>query len=78
MSDDVQNEDEITIAEMNVEGMPWYSPKRASRPETDPAFTKKEWRYIYQGALKAAGIVAIAASVFIILFVAFCVHVWFK
>ena len=72
------NEDDIVIADMNVEGMPWYKPGHREKVPVDSHYTVKEWLYIYRGALKAALVVGIGASVFLILFTLFCVKVWFR
>lgn len=71
-------EDDIVIADMNVEGMPWYKPKGHQKVTIDSHYSLKEWLYIYQGALKAALVVGICASAFLILFTLFCVKVWFR
>ena len=56
-----EGDDGRTIADMNVEGMPWYSPKghhsgAAGERKTgrETALTKDESRYYTWGALKAA------------------------
>ncbi len=73
------NEDEIVIADMNAEGMPWYKPKGVRQTvKVDSHYTIREWLYIYQGALLAALVVGICASLFLILFMLFCVKVWLK
>ena len=80
MDDEEKNcEDEIVIADMNVEGMPWYKPKGTrQKVNVDSHYTVKEWLYIYQGALKAALVVGLCAAAFLILFTLFCVKVWFR
>ena len=73
------NEDEIIIADMNVEGMPWYKPKASrQKVKVDSHYTVREWLYIYQGALRAALVVGICSSLFLILFILFCVKIWLK
>ena len=72
------NTEEIVIADMNVEGMPWYSPRKREPVKIDSRYSLREWLYIYQGALKAALIVGICASLFLVLFTLFCVFVWLK
>lgn len=55
-SDGSVNEDEITIAEMNVEGMPWYkTPEEVKRAEEMDKLdlTKKESRAMIKGAFQA-------------------------
>ena len=79
-------DDGRTIANMNVEGMPWYSPgKRISRrkdrekPEDrEEMLTKQESRYYTWGALKAALLVVGILCAGLVLFVLFCQHVWFR
>ncbi len=43
---------ETTIADMNVEGLPWYDPHRKSGKEK-PQLTKKEQRALIRGAYRA-------------------------
>ena len=80
-----EGDDGRTIADMNVEGMPWYSPEgrlsrseRRQREKNGEPLTKEESRYYTWGALKAALLVAGVMCGGIILFVWFCVAVWFK
>ena len=80
-----EGDDGRTIADMNVEGMPWYSPK-GSRPGTDRTrksggetfLTKDESRYYTWGALKAALLVVGVICTGIVLFILFCTKVWFR
>lgn len=62
---------ETTIADMNVEGMPWYKPdKRGGGQGTEiPPLSKSEQRALVRGALMAAlpligGLVLVLALVF--------------
>ena len=78
-------DDGRTIADMNVDGMPWYSPKKRlpgkERKETanrDEVLTKEESRYYTWGALKAALIVVGVLCAGLVLFVLFCQYVWFR
>ena len=71
-------EDDIVIADMNVEGMPWYNPEGSQKAKVDSNYTAREWLYIYRGAIRAALVVALGASAFLILFTLFCVKVWFR
>ena len=78
-------DDGRTIADMNVDGMPWYSPKKRlpgkERKETanrDEVLTKEESRYYTGGALKAALIVVGVLCAGLVLFVLFCQYVWFR
>jgi hypothetical protein len=80
-----EGDDGRTIADMNVEGMPWYNPgERLSRGERkqkareEAPLTKQESRYYTWGALKAALLVTGVMCAGIALFVLFCLHVWFR
>lgn len=77
---DVENEDEIVIANMNVEGMPWYQKDRKNIPVTNIPHdvpTNKETFMIILGSLKAALIIAGVFSVMLVLFTLFCTQIWF-
>ncbi len=71
-------DDGRTIANMNVDGMPWYEPERQD-PESSEKIqlTKEEQRYMIGGALKAALLVALVFGVVYFLFILFCTNVWF-
>ena len=80
-----EGDDGRTIASMNVEGMPWYSPggpasgeKEKERDGQEPALTREESRYYTWGALKAALLITGFLCAGIILFVLFCQFVWFR
>ena len=82
-------DDGRTIADMNVEGMPWYSEQK-NKPEnkgendfTDLTF--KEKRAMMRGILGAALLIADLISFFphyillvFFLFILFCSYVWLK
>ena len=74
-----------TIADMNVEGMPWYTPeKKRSREERKAregqpeVLTKEESRYYTWGALKAALLVVGVICAGLVLFILFCQFIWFR
>ena len=80
-----EGDDGRTIANMNVEGMPWYSPgghlsraERKQKAREGETLTKEESRYYTWGAVKAALLVTGIMCAGIVLFVLFCVHVWFR
>ena len=80
-----EGDDGRTIASMNVEGMPWYSPggpasgeKEKERDGREPALTREESRYYTWGALKAALLVIGVMCAGVVLFVLFCQFVWFR
>ena len=75
------DDDGRVIANMNVDGMPWYlrdQKKAASSNSNMEDLTKEETRAIIWGTVKAglliAGVFLLAALIFIL----FCIHVWFK
>lgn len=79
-----EGDDGRTIANMNVEGMPWYVPggpvsrkERKKKAAEDPPLTREESRYYTWGALKAALLVTGFLCGGIILFVLFCQFIWF-
>ena len=79
------DDDGRTIANMNVEGMPWYHPRKAAEPGEEASgsasrqpMTREEARYYTWGALKAAlAVVGIMCGA-LVLFVLFCQFVWFR
>ena len=78
-----EGDDGHTIANMNVEGMPWYRPERPDLPPvtgngSQDELTKKQMRMYTASALKAALLVASVMSLGLVAFVAFCVFVWFR
>ena len=75
-------DDGRTIADMNVEGMPWYVPGKAEDPGDDGAdhyrMTPQEQRMYTFAAIKAALlVVGVFAAVFAA-FIAFCDFIWFR
>ncbi len=80
-----EGDDGRTIANMNVEGMPWYSPgsclskaERKQKDRDEASLTKQESRYYTWGALKAALLVTGVMCAGIVLFILFCLKVWFR
>jgi len=84
-----EGDDGRTIASMNVEGMPWYTPERpdlppnaseADAPQKGPkdGLTRRQARMYTLSAMKAGLLVALAFSLMLVLFAAFCVFIWFK
>ncbi len=87
-----EGDDGRTIASMNVEGMPWYTPGRAdrapsapeesgdaARPELRPSpLTRQEAKEYTFGAMKAALLVTLVMCAGLVLFVLFCQFVWFR
>ena len=80
-----EGDDGRTIANMNVEGMPWYRPERPDLPPPMPGrknpadgLTRKQMRMYTASALKAGLLVTLVMCAGLTAFVAFCVFVWFR
>lgn len=83
-----EGDDGRTIASMNVEGMPWYTPERPDLPPSSPdgsrnhqpqdGLTRRQARMYTASALKAGLLVALAFSLMLVLFAAFCVFIWLR
>ena len=72
-------DDGRTIAEMNVDGMPWYLEKREKQPEQEKLeLTKEEGRAMMRGILKAVLLVTLAFGVGLTLFILLCDLVFFR
>ena len=75
-------DDGRTIADMNVEGMPWYNPVRDSKLREKPVSGEqlgfKETLAVMRGVLRAGLLVAAVFAVGFLAFILFCVFVWFK
>ena len=80
-------DDGRTIADMNVEGMPWYLPgdkdQARIREKEDSAFSApsmsdEELRSYRFAAVKAGLFVAVIFGGVFALFLAFCDFVWFR
>lgn len=74
-------DDGRVIANMNIEGTPWYRPKRdscesASRDGAE--LTGKETYHMVRGALMAALLIGIIFVGSCFLFLLFCTNIWFR
>ena len=78
-----EDDDGRVIASMNVDGMPWYQrSQRFDRNKREQAsdfsdLTKEESREIVKGAMKAALLIAGVFILAMLLFILFCLSVWF-
>lgn len=72
-----QGDDGHVVANMNVEGMPWYRPQQGN-PDGGAKLSRRETWLAMRGALGAALTVVGVLSAGMVLFVLFCVYVWFK
>ena len=73
-------DDGRTIANMNVDGMPWYNPSKPEKNEKDERYqpTRGESLYIIFGVLKAAMLVALIFVVVFLAFILFAENIWLK
>ena len=80
-------DDGSTIADMNVEGMPWNSkrkPKAKRAPQlpkagpAEPPLTRREAWSLVINALGAALLIGLIFAFVVFLFILFCIYVWFK
>ena len=77
------DDDGRTIANMNVEGMPWYVEGDEERAEkrslggTD-SMTDEQLKAYKHAALRSALLVALVFGVVFFIFIAFCDFVWFR
>ena len=74
------DDDGRVIANMNVDGMPWYveaaKKKEVSSQELD--LTKEESKAVLWGTVKAGLLIASVFVVAALIFILFCIHVWFR
>lgn len=74
------DDDGRVIANMNVDGMPWYVDavqKKRERSGEEVELTKEEMRYTIWGAWKAGLLIAGVFVLGALIFILFCLHVWF-
>ena len=75
-------DDGRTVANMNVEGMPWYTPSpRDDAPRQDvpcEPMSREDRRHYILGAVLAALAVAAVFGIAILLFITFCDFIWFR
>lgn len=74
------DDDGHVIADMNVEGMPWYRKKQPwDNPNQAPLnLSKKETFYAIMGMIKASLLVGGAFIGAYLLFVLFCYFIWWR
>jgi len=79
-----EDDDGRVIASMNVDGMPWYqkSPRQTAHNMHSSSdyedLTKEETREIIKGALKASLLIVGIFILAMLLFILFCIFVWFR
>lgn len=78
---DTFEDDGRTIANMNVDGMPWYMEKKEKKegPESEPVeLNKAEKRAMMGGIMKATMLVTLAFGLGFTVFILLCVFVFFR
>ena len=80
--DEPYEDDGRTIADMNVDGMPWYHRSMSDRQTAEHGgnpspMTKEEQRMYTWAAIKAGLLIVLVFAVVFGLFIAFCDFVWF-
>ena len=76
-----EGDDGRVVANMNVDGMPWYMRAERKKKQEENDFddlTKEETRAIIGGAVKAGLLVGSVFFVAFGLFILFCIFVWFR
>jgi len=77
------DDDGRVIANMNVDGMPWYQrTQRFDKGKREQAsdfsdLTKEETREIVKGAMKASLLIAGVFILAMLVFILFCLYIWF-
>ena len=73
-----QEDDGRVIAKMNVEGMPWYTPRVGDAPsdESGTRMTKQERNAYVWAAVKSALLIFLVFAVVFLLFLLFCTKIW--
>ena len=79
------DDDGRVIANMNVDGMPWYQRSdrqhmgfpKSKRGSDFSDLTREETREIIKGALKASLLIVSVFILAMFLFILFCLYVWF-
>ena len=79
---EIPGDDGKTVVDMNVEGMPWYVPKRRNIRETDGTepyqMTREEFQAYKWAAVKAGLLIVLVFGAVFGLFIAFCDFIWFR
>ncbi len=76
MKKQYDDDDGRTIANMDVEGMPWYSKKRSEKKMPMVELSKDERRGLYSGIIKAVALVAVVFVVVFFLLIYFLIKLW--
>ncbi len=74
------DDDGRVISKMNVDGMPWYveTPKKKEQSSQELELTKEESKAVLWGTIKAGLLIASVFVVAALIFILFCIYVWFR
>ena len=78
---EIPGDDGQPVANMNVEGMPWYVPEKRTPPEDGAEhyrMTKAELRTYTWAAVRAGLLIVLVFGAVFAAFIAFCDFIWFK
>ncbi len=75
-----EDDDGRVVAKMNVDGMPWYMRSQQEMPENNDLsdLSKGETWEIVKGTVKASLLIAGVFMVAFLLFILFCIYIWFR
>ncbi len=79
--EEAPEDDGRTIAKMNVEGMPWYTPPgpgTGMNQGDGPEMTREERRAYVWAAVRSGLLIFLVFAVVFFLFLLFCTNVWFR
>ena len=79
--DELPEDDGRTIANMNVEGMPWYTPPDPNaqvKGENRLEMTREERGAYIWAAVRAGLLILLVFAVVFFLFLLFCTKIWLK
>jgi len=75
------DDDGRVIANMNVDGMPWYMESAAKKQGSDADLSdlsREETKELVKGAIKAGLLIGGIFILACFLFILFCIFVWFR
>lgn len=73
------NDDGRSYADMNIEGMPWFSEKaKEEKPSEKVKLSRSEARSAALGAVTAALLITLIFAGVFAAFILFCDNIWFK
>lgn len=78
---EIPGDDGETVVNMNVEGMPWYVPKKRTAEQEGAdhyQMTREELRTYKWAAVKAGLTIVLVFGTVFAAFIAFCDFIWFR